>query len=103
MDLNAFADWFVFTSALRADDSAGKNSYLYHDPRPAAPDPRWRYVPWDFNASFGQDWRARPTAADRDPEALMRITGVQQNLRTRFNISITEAFSVYMQRRSSGR
>ncbi|MGH9201529.1 MAG: VWA domain-containing protein, partial [Vicinamibacterales bacterium] len=33
---------------------------------------------------------------DKVREALLRITGTQQNLRTRFNISIAEAFSVYM-------
>jgi VWFA-related protein len=33
---------------------------------------------------------------DKVREALLRVTGVQQNLRTRFNISITESFAVYM-------
>lgn len=82
LDVNAFADWFVLTSALRADDSAGKNSYLYHDPRPFAPDRRWHYAPWDFNASFGQDWRSRPVAADNDPEALRSFNGLFDRMLT---------------------
>jgi spore coat protein H len=52
-----FEDWLIFCSLIEATDSAGKNAYLYHDARPEAPEPRWRYLPWDFNASFGQNYR----------------------------------------------
>src|SRR6185436_5292354 len=45
-------------SYTRADDSAGKNSYHYHDGTRA-----WRVAPWDFNASFGQDWTTRRAGA----------------------------------------
>jgi hypothetical protein len=47
----------IFCSLIAAVDSAGKNSYLVHDPSARAADPRWRYIPWDFNASFGQSYR----------------------------------------------
>ncbi|HMI92556.1 MAG TPA: CotH kinase family protein, partial [Polyangiales bacterium] len=57
LDRADFTAWLVLVSAIDAMDSAGKNGYLYHDPRPVAPDARWHYVPWDFNASFGQDWQ----------------------------------------------
>jgi spore coat protein H len=60
-----FEAWLMLVSAIDAMDSAGKNSYLYHDPRPAAPDPRWRCVPWDFNASFGQDWQTWRLSSQR--------------------------------------
>jgi spore coat protein H len=63
-----FEAWWIFVSLIQADDSAGKNSYLYHDPRPESETPLWRYVPWDFNASFGQDWRARHVGAGALPE-----------------------------------
>jgi spore coat protein CotH len=52
-----FEAWWIFVLAIHANDSAGKNSYLYHDPRPDAPDGRFHYIPWDFNASFGQGYR----------------------------------------------
>jgi spore coat protein H len=54
-----FEDWLMFVCLIQATDSAGKNSYLYHDPRESAPEPRWRYLPWDFNASFGQGYRTQ--------------------------------------------
>jgi spore coat protein CotH len=57
LDRADFIAWYLLVSAIDATDSAGKNGYLYHDPRPDPPDARWHYVPWDFNASFGQDWQ----------------------------------------------
>jgi spore coat protein H len=59
-----FESWYLLVSTIDAADSAGKNGYLYHDPRPDAPDATWHYVPWDFNSSFGQNWRMVHTAAD---------------------------------------
>lgn len=56
-----FRDWYVYVTFLLAEDSAGKNAYLYHDPAGGP----WRYLPWDFNHSFGQAWqtsRTNPTA-----------------------------------------
>ena len=47
-----FMDWFILVHFLNAQDSAGKNAYLYNDPS----SPRFRYVPWDFNHAVGQDW-----------------------------------------------
>jgi spore coat protein H len=75
-----FEDWWILVSAISADDSAGKNSYLIHDPRPAAPDPRWHCVPWDFNASFGQDWQAQRVGAAADPEGLSRFNRIFERL-----------------------
>lgn len=49
-----FIDWYVYATAIMARDSYGKNSYVYTDLD--GPDPRWRYVPWDMNESFGQNW-----------------------------------------------
>jgi spore coat protein H len=53
-----FMDWFLLVHTLAADDSAGKNAYLYHG------DGQYRYAPWDFNHSVGQSWttdRVLPT------------------------------------------
>lgn len=50
--LAEFMDWFLLVSYSLSEDSAGKNSYLYHDPSTD----RWRYIPWDFNHSWGQNW-----------------------------------------------
>jgi CotH protein len=49
-----YENWWLLISLILAGDSAGKNSYHYHDPRADAPDARFHVVPWDFNDSFGQ-------------------------------------------------
>jgi hypothetical protein len=59
VDLRDFMDWFVFVTYTLAEDSGGKNAYLYHDPI-AVPDP-WRFHPWDLNHSFGQSWTTTRT------------------------------------------
>jgi len=56
-----YEDWFVFVTFTLSNDSAGKNSYHYHDPQGGP----WRYVPWDFNDSLGQNWRTLRTDADQ--------------------------------------
>jgi hypothetical protein len=45
-----------------------KNSFHSHDPRVANPPNVFRCLPWDFNASFGQDFRTRrhPTTVALD-------------------------------------
>lgn len=58
VELGDYEKWLILASYTRADDSAGKNSYHYHDATRA-----WRVAPWDFNASFGQDWTTRRTGA----------------------------------------
>ena len=52
-DLDEFMDWYLLVFVSLSEDSAGKNCYLYNDP-----DSPWsfRYVPWDFNHSWGQNW-----------------------------------------------
>lgn len=44
--------WWVFATAILAEDSFGKNTYLYKE-HATAP---FRYAPWDFNHAFGQAW-----------------------------------------------
>ncbi len=58
VELADYEKWLMIASYTRADDSAGKNSYHYHDGTRA-----WRVAPWDFNASFGQDWTTRRAGA----------------------------------------
>ena len=58
-----FEDWFLFVHYANAEDSGGKNDWLYHDPSTSL----WRYIPWDYNDSWGQDWmtlRITPDAYD---------------------------------------
>ncbi|HEY0707970.1 MAG TPA: CotH kinase family protein [Polyangia bacterium] len=52
IDLESYVSWFILVSALEADDTFGKNTYQY---LPSSNHP-WHLVPWDFNASFGQDY-----------------------------------------------
>jgi hypothetical protein len=56
--------WWIFATAILAEDSYGKNAYLYRpvgvDGAPAV----FRYAPWDFNHAFGQAWETSRTASD---------------------------------------
>ena len=47
-----FMDWFLLVNYSLAEDSAGKNSYLYFEPDMGMV----LYAPWDFNHSWGQSW-----------------------------------------------
>ena len=49
IELADYEKWLILASYLRADDTAGKNSYHYHDATRS-----WRVVPWDFNAASGR-------------------------------------------------
>lgn len=55
-----FMDWFLFVHFAAADDSAGKNCYLYYDPATG----QMRYVPWDFNHAWGQTWQTDRESSD---------------------------------------
>lgn len=54
-----FMDWFWLVSFSLAQDSAGKNAYLYHEPVMD----RFLFCPWDFNAAWGQSWYTTRTAS----------------------------------------
>jgi hypothetical protein len=80
-----YEDWWIFVSFLMADDSIGKNSYHYHDP--TLPGSLWRYIPWDLNYSFGQDWQTkRVTAQSTKPEG-----GVYTTLNALFERILADA------------
>ncbi len=64
-----YEDWWIFNTAILGTDSGGKNAYHYFDPVTRAP---WRFIPWDLDASFGQDWDTRRTGATALPD----FTGV---------------------------
>ena len=65
-----FLDWYILTTALTAYDNFGKNSLVYIDSD--GPDRRFRYIPWDMNATFGQSWDRSPLS----PRELGRGTKV---------------------------
>ncbi len=54
-----FVSWWLLIIFALADDTAGKNSYHYHDDSSL-----WRVVPWDFNHSFGQSWQTYRIPSD---------------------------------------
>ena len=64
IQLDEFMDWFLLVTYTLAEDSAGKNSYLYTGPD----SPDFRFIPWDFNHSWGQDWRTLREAPDAENE-----------------------------------
>jgi hypothetical protein len=59
IDVAEFMDWLLFVHFTAADDSGGKNSYLYDDPE----SPGFRFAPWDLHHAWGQDWRTLRTSA----------------------------------------
>lgn len=64
IDLNEWLDALTLLLYVNGEDSYLKNIYLYH-----ATGGVFRYAPWDFNASWGQNWRTyrvRSTFIDGD-------------------------------------
>ncbi len=70
-------DWFILVYFALAEDSAGKNAYLYHDPD----SDRFLYAPWDFNHAWGQNWYTLRLAANylNDYQSTNRIFWAQQS------------------------
>lgn len=68
--------WLIAITAMEATDTLGKNAYWFRDAR----DGRWRVVPWDFNASWGQDWTTARARPDADPIALAGFNRLFQRL-----------------------
>jgi hypothetical protein len=64
LDSDEFLDWWAFVYFTAAGDSAGKNSYLAYDVVTG----RMRFAPWDFNHSWGQDWRTLRVGDDYDDD-----------------------------------
>ncbi len=56
IEIDDYVAWWLLVTFIIADDSAGKNSYHYHDQSR-----KWRVAPWDFNSSFGQSWETSRT------------------------------------------
>jgi len=63
-----YEDWWIFSTLLRADDSSAKNAYHYRGSEPGA---RWRFIPWDLDASLGQNWLTERV----DPAARADLSG----------------------------
>ncbi len=62
MRVDEYMDWWFLVHVSESADSAGKNSYHYNDPTQAM---EFRYIPWDFNHSWGQDWRTLRVASSQ--------------------------------------
>lgn len=60
--LEELIDWWILVRFAEADDSGGKNAYLYVDPATGL----FHHAPWDFNHSFGQTWQTERQAASYD-------------------------------------
>ncbi|MFY0522468.1 CotH kinase family protein [Archangium gephyra] len=54
MEAREYEDWWIFATLVTANDSVAKNAYHYR-----ARGGRWRPIPWDLDASFGQNWDTR--------------------------------------------
>ncbi len=58
IDPGEFMDWLLLVHYSLSEDSAGKNCFL----STAVGEQYFRYVPWDFNFSWGQNWRTSRTS-----------------------------------------
>ena len=57
-----YEDWWIFNTLILGTDSMAKNSYHAYDRKTGGP---WRYIPWDLDATFGQNFdttRTSPTS-----------------------------------------
>ena len=59
IDIDSYIAWWLLVTFALADDTAGKNSYHYHDDSSL-----WYAVPWDFNHAFGQSWQTYRLPSD---------------------------------------
>jgi spore coat protein H len=91
IDLQEFMDWFLLVHYSVSADSAGKNAYLYADPDGSG----FRYVPWDFNHSWGQNWRTFRVASDSLPSyewnnrvfwAIQQVDAAEAEMWERFSL-----------------
>jgi len=98
-----FEDWFILVSLIAANDSAGKNSYLVHEPDVEGS--LWRVLPWDFNASFGQTYRTARRApevytpdyyirSNRIFELLCTVPQLREVLKQRYNDTLNQRWHV---------
>lgn len=62
--LEDYVDWWALAVFGLTMDSVHKNVYFINDPIRGP----WRCVPWDFNASFGQDYAVNRLDAASDTE-----------------------------------
>ncbi|MBX3202738.1 MAG: CotH kinase family protein [Labilithrix sp.] len=76
-----FLDWYVLMTSLIAYDNFAKNSNVYIDSD--GPDRRFRYIPWDLNATFGQAWtmqRIPPLTMGKDSPSPTTANGIWQRI-----------------------
>ena len=64
MDSRDYEDWWIFANLAYTKDSVAKNAYHF---RPRWLGARFRFIPWDLDASFGQDWNTRRLAPEDIP------------------------------------
>ncbi|KFE71442.1 Inner spore coat protein H [Hyalangium minutum] len=55
-----YEDWWIFNTLVLGTDSGAKNAYHYQEREPLRP---FRFIPWDFDATFGQGWDTRRRGA----------------------------------------
>ena len=71
LEARDYEDWWILSNLAYTKDSVAKNAYHY---RARGPGARFRFIPWDLDASFGQNWNTLRLA----PEDLYPFT--QENL-----------------------
>jgi len=97
--LSEFMDWWILVAHALAEDSGGKNVYLYDDPKA----PGWHVIPWDFNHSWGQAWESSRTSvgsvndfrgANNLFHRMLGDAGLSAELRARYATALDGPLSV---------
>ncbi|RKH14610.1 hypothetical protein D7X74_19860 [Corallococcus sp. CA047B] len=64
LEARDYEDWWIFNTLILGNDSQAKNAYHAYDPKAGGP---WRFIPWDLDASFGQNYDTTRTSATTRP------------------------------------
>ncbi len=62
VEVGDYEDWWIFNTLILGTDSSAKNAYHYRD---SAAGGRFRFIPWDLDATFGQSWSTHRHPPDR--------------------------------------
>jgi spore coat protein CotH len=100
METRDYEDWWIFATLIHANDSVAKNAYHYRAPGTTG---AWRFIPWDLDASFGQEWntwRSAPEVlsdfADRNHlfERMLADPSIAEPMRERYRALLRGELSV---------
>jgi spore coat protein CotH len=98
IELDSYMDWLILITFVAGDDNSDKNTYHYHELNGP-----WHVVPWDFNATSGQDYQtARRSTADLDHyqsanllfERFLEVPALRAQFEGRYGVALESVLTV---------